>query len=86
MFIVCVGIATLAWDMVIEGPTFYLEGRDADPTITWDKFVTECGHQSNIKTVNREFETTFKNRVIEWEGKVLRVDGDHYDDDEAAVL
>ena len=52
MFLVCLGLATLAWDLVIEGPTWYLEGRDADPSITWDKFVAECGHQTNIKTVN----------------------------------
>ena len=86
MLIVCIGLATLAWDMVVEGPTWYLEGRDADPTITWEKFLNECGHQTSINTLNREFEAKFKNRVVEWEGRVLRVDGDHYDTDEDPVL
>ena len=86
IFILCVGLATFAWDIVVEGPTWYLEGRDVDTSLTWNKFVNECGHQTNLNTLNREFDSKFKNRVIEWEGRVLRVDGDHYDDDEDPVL
>lgn len=84
--IVCAGLAWLAWDFIIEGPTWYLEGREADPSITWADFVKDCGYQTSLPMVNRSFEYKYKNTVVEWEGKVLRVDGDHDDDDEDPVL
>ena len=34
----------LAWDVASEGPTWYLDGRDADPSLTWDLFVKDCGN------------------------------------------
>lgn len=77
---------SLSYDYVVEGPTWYLEGREVNTSITWDKFVNEIGHQTNLQKINRDFDANFKNRVIEWEGRVLRVDGDHYDDDEDPVL
>lgn len=38
------GLAMLAWDVASEGPTWYLDGRDADPSLTWDLFVKDCGN------------------------------------------
>jgi len=43
LFLICLGLATLAWDVVVEGPSWYLEGRDADKTVTWADFVKDCG-------------------------------------------
>ena len=82
LFAIClVGCATLAWDVVIEGPSWYLDGRDANLDVTWADFVKDCGgaYTNNISTVNRNFAAKYKNEVVEWEGRVLRVDGDHED-------
>ena len=43
---ICMGLATLVYDIVIEGPSWYLEGREPDRSILWDHFVKDCGHQS----------------------------------------
>lgn len=86
VFIGCVGIATLAWDVVVEGPSWYLEGKEANKSLTWTSFVNECGLESNRASVLRAFEYKYKNEVVEWEGKVLRVDGDHEDDDDDPYL
>ena len=82
------GLATLAWDVVIEGPSWYLDGKDANPDITWADFVKDCGnaYSNNINSINKQFASKYKNEVVEWEGRVLRVDGDHEDQDEDPVL
>ena len=83
-----VGCATLAWDMVIEGPSWYLDGREANLNVTWIDFVKDCGsaYSNNINSINRKFASKYKNEVVQWEGRVLRVDGDHGDQDEDPVL
>ena len=49
--------------------------------------MKDCGSQSSSKaSIKRNFDWKYKNAVVEWEGHVLRVDGDHKDDDEDAVL
>jgi len=56
MFLVCVGLATLAWDVVVEGPTWYLEGRQADKNLIWVDFVKDCGLNNNRQTIISSFE------------------------------
>lgn len=82
LFLACCGLAALAWEFIIEGPSWYLEGKEANKDLTWADFVKECGMESNRATVNRAFDYKFKNVVVEWEGRVLRVDGDHADDED----
>ena len=44
------------------------------------------GYSNSRKTAQRIYESKYKNVVVEWEGSVLRVDGDHQDDDTDSVL
>ena len=80
--IVCAALLYETWDFVVEGPSWYLEGRDADSSLTWSSFVRDCGLQNNESIVVRNFEKKYKNVVVEWEGHVMRVDGDHLDEDD----
>lgn len=41
--IICAGLAYESYDFVIEGPSWYLDGREADATLTWEHFVRDCG-------------------------------------------
>lgn len=82
MFLACVGLAAMAWEYVIEGPSWYLEGKEVDKSLTWDNFLKDCGTENNRATVTRAFDYKYKNAVVEWEGRVLRVDGDHSDGDD----
>jgi len=36
--VICAGIASVSYEYVIEGPAWYLEGREADTSITWHDF------------------------------------------------
>ena len=83
-----IGLATLSWDVVHEGPSWYLEGNEPNLNLTWADFVKDCGsaYSNNISTINKQFAGKYKNVVVEWEGRVLRVDGDHGDQDEDPVL
>lgn len=54
--------------------------------MTWVDFVKDCGLNNNRQTIIHSYELKYKNEVVEWEGKVLRVDGDHNDDDDESEL
>ncbi len=41
--IICAGLAYESYDFVIEGPSWYLDGREADATLHWEHFVRDCG-------------------------------------------
>ena len=45
------------------------------------KLASAIFHFAYESTINRFFSKKYKNQVVEWEGQVLRVDGDHYEDD-----
>ena len=51
-----------------------------DPSITWNGFVSDFSTRSTSNSVTRtKFDNNFKNKVIKWEGTVLRVDS--FDED-----
>jgi len=64
--IICIGLASLAYEYVVEGPAWYLDGRDADLSITWDHFVKDCGRTDNADQAISQFDKKYKNTVIEW--------------------
>ena len=45
--------------------------------------MKECGRGDSVDLVVKNFESKYKNTVIEWQGHVMRVDGDHMDSDDA---
>ena len=81
--VICAGLASVAYEYVVEGPAWYLEGREADLSITWNDFVRDCGRSDSVDQVIKNFEKKYKNTVIEWQGHVMRVDGDHMESDDA---
>ena len=74
--IVCLGLASVSYEYIVEGPAWFLEGRDADLKTTWQDFQKDCGRSDNASIVISNFESKYKNKVVEWEGHVMRVDAD----------
>lgn len=81
--VMCFGLVAAAYEYLVEGPAWYLEGREADLSITWNDFVKDCGRGDSVDLVVKNFESKYKNTVIEWQGHVMRVDGDHMESDDA---
>jgi len=51
-----------------------------DSSITWNGFVEEFSTKSTSNSlVRNKFESNFRNKVIKWEGTVMRVDS--FDED-----
>ena len=46
--VICIGLTSLTYEYVVEGPAWYLDGREADLSITWDNFVKDCGRVDNV--------------------------------------
>ena len=61
-----VGLTWLAWDVVVEGPSWYLDGREANLNLTWADFVKDCGnaYSNNIYQVNKTFNSKYRNEVV----------------------
>ena len=64
--VICAGLVAMAYEYLIEGPAWYLEGREADTSITWADFAKDCGRSDSVDTVVKNFEKKYKNTVIEW--------------------
>ena len=77
MLILASFVAFMVYETIIDGPSWYLEGREADIDLTWKDFVHDCGGATqNRRDAYSIFSWKYRNKVVEWEGQVLRVDGD----------
>ena len=74
----------MIYETIIDGPSWYLEGREPDLELTWKNFVVDLGTSSPRNHEKRDalnaFTYKYKNKVLQWEGQVLRVDGDSTED------
>ena len=80
----------LLYQSIVNVPSWYLEQCDIDQSLTWREFVFDCGSTAPLelysgehiikgfeeKDPSRAFAKKYKNKVLQWEGQVLRVDGD----------
>ena len=46
--VICFVVASFAYEYWIEGPAWYLEGREVDASIKWSDFVRDCGNSNNV--------------------------------------
>ena len=62
--------AFMVYEMIIDGPGWYLEGREPDIDLTWKDFVHDVGsgltHRS--QDINSVFSWKYRNKVLQWEG------------------
>ena len=72
--------AFMVYETIVDGPSWYLEGRDAELDLTWKDFVHDCGASQNSRNALSVYTWKYRNRVLQWEGQVLRVDGDSTED------
>jgi len=75
LFVIFTGLFAYIFQIASEGPMWYLDGRQADPTLTWTRFVNTVSVGKDKMDIYMNFDAKFKNKVVQWEGKVLRVDG-----------
>ena len=72
--------AFMVYETIIDGPSWYLEGREPDLDLTWKNFVFDLGTSTPRGHEKRDaynvYTWKYKNKVLQWEGQVLRVDGD----------
>ena len=70
----------MIYEAVLSGPSWYLEGREADLDLTWRDFLHDCGQGQSKRDSLNIFTWKYRNKVLQWEGQVLRVDGDSTED------
>lgn len=64
-------------DLLLDKSIF--DSKEPDRSITWMKFTSTFS--SLRRNDQSHFENGFKNKIIEWEGEVLRVDAEDEDVD-----
>ena len=60
--------AFMVYQTIVDGPSWYLEGREADPDLTWRDFVHDCGAGQNKRDAMSVFAWKYRGKVLQWEG------------------
>ena len=82
MFLLASLGAFMVYEMIVDGPGWYLEGREPELDLTWRSFVHDIGAQFSHRGQDAfsVFSWKYRNKLIQWEGQVLRVDGNSQED------
>lgn len=53
-------------------------GYQVDQSIKWTDFLKDCGKTVSSSKVKKNYIAKYQNKYIEWEGHVMRIDGNEF--------
>ena len=70
-------LAILGYTVLIYmNPSDPHHGYQVDSSLKWESFLKQCGKIVPMDQARMNYETKFHGRYVQWEGHIMRIDGD----------